>query len=234
VRNRNYFSTRPTLNDPWSTPSNIDLADTNSGTNVGHGILTPDGLSLTYQDNPHIKVATRVNTSLPFSAGTLVTELNIGTFERPGKLSSDGLRLYLEINNGPNTDLYFASRPSLSDPWGTPTQGPFAANVNTLSDAELEPYVTPDELQLFFASNRPGGIGGVDIWWASRASVSDPFSAPVNVDSVNTFDSDRSPELLGSTLFFTSSRDGTFDVFTAPLVPEPGTFGLLNRRRRQA
>ena len=227
-RMENYSSTRATLSSPWSTPSNTDFAATNSGTNVGHGILSADGLSLLFQENPHIKVATRASIALPFSAGTPVPELNIGTFERPGKLSADGLRLYLEINSAFNTDLYIASRPSLSDPWGTPTQGPFAANVNSPFSAELEPYVTPDELQLFFASNRPGGIGGIDIWWSSRISLGDPFSAPVNVDSLNTFDSDRSPELRGSTLFFTSTREGSSDVFTAPaVVPEPGSLALL-------
>ena len=224
-RSRNYSSTRPTITDPWSAPSNADFSATNSITNVGHGVLSPDGLSLFYQDNPIIKQATRATPSLPFSAGTAVPELNIGVAERPGKLSANGLRMYLEIFDGTDTNLFVADRPSISDPWSTPTQGPFAANVNT-ADLEFEPFVTSDELQLYFASTRLGGVGGIDIWWANRASVADPFSAPENVSTVNTLNSDRSPELFGSTLFFTSSRLGTNDVFSAA-VPEPGSLALL-------
>ena len=44
-----YSSTRATLSSPWSLPSNTDFAATNSGTNVGHGILSADGLSLLFQ-----------------------------------------------------------------------------------------------------------------------------------------------------------------------------------------
>ncbi len=231
-RFRMFSSTRATLNSPWSTPSNTDFAATNSTTNVGHGILSADGLSLLFQENPHILKATRASVAVPFSAGIPVPELVLAlpNFERPGKLSADGLRLYFEVLDGVtfNTDLYFTSRTSLLAPWATPTQGPFAANVNTPGSAELEPYVTPDELQLFFASNRAGSLGdSIDIWWSSRISLGDPFSAPVNVVSLNTFDRDRSPELRGSTLFFTTDRNGTSDVFTAPLVPEPGSLALL-------
>ncbi len=240
-RSRIFSSTRPTLSDPWSVPSNADFAATNSATNVGHGILSPDGLSLFYQDNPLIKQAVRATPFAPFSAGTPVAQLNIGAAERPGKLSADGLRMVLEIFDGSDTNLFVSDRPTISDPWSTPTQGPFAANVNTTS-LEFEPYLPPDDLQLFFASTRPGGIGGIDIWWADRASVSDPFSVPVNLTSVNTLDSDRSPELFGDTLFFTSTRNGTSDVFSMVAVPEPGSvalllagfFGMLRRRPRRS
>ena len=224
---RIYSSTRPTLSDPWSVPSNTDFAATNSlSTNVGHGILSADGLSLFYQHNPHIRLATRATPFVPFPAGTAVTPLNIGTYERPGKLSADGLRMYLEIFSGGNVDFYVSDRPTISDPWSTPAQGPFAANINT-TFAEVEPFLTTDELQLFYGSNRTDGLGGIDIWWADRASVSDPFSVPVNLASVNTLGSDRSPELFGDTLFFTSDRNFSFDVFSAVAVPEPGSLALL-------
>lgn len=225
---RIFSSTRPTLASAWSVPSNTNFAATNTITNVGHGILSPDGLSLFYQHNPHIRQAVRASNAVPFSAGTLVPELNIATYERPGKMSADGLRMYLEIFDGSALDLYLATRPSLSDPWGTPTQGPFAANINGALTLELEPYVTPDELQLFYGSNRAGSVGGsIDIWWASRASVSDPFSVPENLASVNTASQERSPELFGSELFFTSDRNSSQDVFTTTAVPEPGSLALL-------
>ena len=46
--------------------------------------------------------------------------------------------------------------------------------------------------------------------------------------SVNTIASDRSPELFGSELFFTSDRAGSSDVFSAPAtIPKPGSLALL-------
>ena len=232
VRIRIYSSTRATVSDPWSVPSNVDFAATNSSTNVGHAILSADGLELFYQHNPNLRTTTRASNAVPFPAGAVVPELSIGGlggYERPGKLSADGLRMYLEVfMSGGSVDLYVATRSSVLDPWGTPVPGPFAANINDPFAVDLEPCVTPDELQLFYASNRAGSVGGsVDVWWASRASISDPFSAPVNLASMNTTSQERSPELFGSTLFFTSDRNGTSDVFTAPVVPEPGSLALL-------
>ena len=101
-----YSSTRATLNSPWSTPSNTDFAATNSGTNVGHAILSADGLSILFQEFPHILKATRASVALPFSAGAPVPELVLApvNFERPGKLSADGLRLYFEVLDGNTFD----------------------------------------------------------------------------------------------------------------------------------
>lgn len=48
------------------------------------------------------------------------------------------------------------------------------------------PTVTGDGLALYFASNRPGGRGGLDIWVSRRASQSDLWGPPVNLDVVNT------------------------------------------------
>lgn len=238
---RVYSSTRATVFSAWGAPSNTSFTALNSGTNTGHAILSPNGLELFYQEHPIIKTATRANTSLPFSAGSAVGALNVASnYERPGKMSADGLRIYYEVAGFGDIDLYMASRATTSSPWGAPTAGPFTANINTTS-IESEPFITPDELQLFYVSNRPGTLGSSDIWWANRASTADPFSAPVNLSSINGAAIDSSPELFGNTLFFTSTRGGSYDVFTAQLVPEPASLlllaaagALLTCRRRMA
>lgn len=224
---RVFSSTRASLVGPWSAPSNADYVNTNAGINTGHAIMSPDGLELIYQQHPNIYVASRASTAVPFSAGTMNSTLSIGTsYTRPGKLSADGLRIYFEATDASNVNLFVSSRATLASPWGTPTQGPFSANVNT-TGIESEPYVTPDELQLFFVSNRAGGAGSADIWWASRATTSDPFGIPVNVASVNTSSTDSSPELFGGTLFFTSTRSGNYDVYSTQMIPEPASLGVV-------
>jgi Tol biopolymer transport system component len=70
------------------------------------------------------------------------------------------------------------------------------------------PIQSPDGLHLYQASNRPGGLGGIDIWVASRASTSEPYGAPVNLGApINSAADDFCPTpVRGKGLFFVSSR----------------------------
>ena len=53
-----------------------------------------------------------------------------------------------------------------------------------------------DGREIVFSSNRAGGAGGQDIWSATRDSVDDPWSAPVNLGSnVNTSLGESRPSL---------------------------------------
>ena len=70
------------------------------------------------------------------------------------------------------------------------------------------PIQSPDRLSLYMASNRPGGKGGLDIWVATRASVSDPWGAPVNLpEPINSASDDFCPTPIpGNGLLFVSRR----------------------------
>jgi len=71
--------------------------------------------------------------------------------------------------------------------------------------------VRRDGLEIFFDSNRPGGVGGLDIWTATRASTSDPWSTPTNPGSnVNSAANDLRASLSwdATTLYFGSTRAG--------------------------
>lgn len=72
------------------------------------------------------------------------------------------------------------------------------------------PIQSPDELSFYMASNRPGGMGGQDIWVARRESRTAPWGAPENLgDPVNTSADDFCPTpARGKGLFFVSSRPG--------------------------
>ena len=49
------------------------------------------------------------------------------------------------------------------------------------------PSVSADGLSLFLASMRPGGLGGFDLWVATRATTDDDWGVPVNLGpTVNT------------------------------------------------
>jgi hypothetical protein len=91
----------------------------------------------------------------------------------------DGSALYFSSPG----DLYRAAR-GASGQFQAPVM---VSTVNTPS-LEYTPALTPDELTLYFASNRPDSParGDLDIWVSKRASRDVPFEAPVNVQELNT------------------------------------------------
>ena len=60
---------------------------------------------------------------------------------------------------------------------------------------DIQPNVRKDGREIVFSSNRTGGQGGQDIWSATRASVDDPWSTPVNLTSINTAFGESRPSL---------------------------------------
>jgi hypothetical protein len=75
------------------------------------------------------------------------------------------------------------------------------------------PAISKDGLSLYITSNRPGGLGGFDMYVSQRASVDDPWGSPVNLGpTVNTaFDEgEQGFSRDGHFLFFQSKRPGGF------------------------
>src|SRR5438552_9425617 len=86
-------------------------------------------------------------------------------------------------------------------------------NVTVINSAsnEQHPAISKDGLSLYFASNRPGGCGGIDIYVSQRASIDSPWEAPFNLGcTVNSKADDLGPNLTtdGHRLFFHSFRTG--------------------------
>jgi WD40 repeat protein len=97
--------------------------------------------------------------------------------------------------------------PQWSD-WSTPLDlGPL---INSESD-DWAPAISRDRLSLYFASDRPGGLGGLDLYVTHRASVDEPWGAAQNLGQpANTGSTDFAPNLSldGHSMYFTSDRPG--------------------------
>lgn len=88
---------------------------------------------------------------------------------------------------------------------------------------DLEPYLSPDGLYLYFASNRPllkneKDIKDFDIWVVSRKSTKDLWSDPKNLGApINTEHNEFYPAIsISKNLYFTSDRPsaiGKDDIF---------------------
>ena len=73
------------------------------------------------------------------------------------------------------------------------------------------PAISKNGLSLYFTSNRPGGLGGFDMYVSQRASVDDPWGSPVDLGPVvNTTFDEGNPAFSrdGHFLFFHSKRPG--------------------------
>jgi WD40-like Beta Propeller Repeat len=94
---------------------------------------------------------------------------------------------------------------------------------------DRDPFVTADGLTLYFGSARNGGTG-VDIWSASRASVTSEFASPVMVSALDSAVEDTKVSMTQDMLdlTMTSQRNGTVDVFEATRVVATTDFGALS------
>jgi hypothetical protein len=68
--------------------------------------------------------------------------------------------------------------------WGAPVNAESIPGTSSEFNTSFNdgcPIQAPDGLSFFMASNRPGGLGGQDIWVARRAGTDDPWGAPENL-----------------------------------------------------
>ncbi len=136
-------------------------------------------------------------------------------------MSTDGnvIIMTLEKNNGSgNNDLYMSVRTG-DFSWSEPISlGP---DINS-AYRETNPYLTIDKSTLYFSSNRPGGMGGNDIYYSKRINSSwTDWSTPQLLESPINSSSDESQpffDINSGFLYFTSKRDGSSDIFRARLV----------------
>jgi hypothetical protein len=106
------------------------------------------------------------------------------------------------------TDVQADFAPGAPSAWSEPVN--LGAPINSAS-SDQSPALSADGLSLYFASDRPGGLGGVDLWVSHRATPDSPWETPVNLGpAINGHDIETGPDLSGDghLLFFQSSRQG--------------------------
>ncbi len=102
--------------------------------------------------------------------------------------------------------------------FGTPV---LLAGVNSDSTTVVNDdmaRLSPDELTIYFTSDRPGGTNSNnDIYTATRTSRTAPFGAPLPLGGINTPASEAWPTLTsdGLTMFFESTTSGSYQVLVA-------------------
>jgi hypothetical protein len=139
--------------------------------------------------------------------------------------TADLLELYFIANQPGGSEIWRSTRAAPSGPWGVP------APVSELNGAGIQehPGIEPDGLTLWFASDRPGGLGSTDIWKSTRASRADPWDEPVHVPELSSSSADSGITVArggllvilasnragaaGSRSFWTASRSSVSEPF---------------------
>jgi len=164
--------------------------------------------------------------SVPVNLGPVI---NSASSDQQPAISKDGRSLYFASNRSGGLggfDIYISQRASAHDPWGSPVNlGP---TVNTTS-SEGNPAFSRDGHLMFFQSDRPGGLGLIDIWASRRVNKHDDFGwqTPVNLGAgVNSAAGDQAPS------YFENDRNGENDEEGVPQLffasDRPGGPGALD------
>lgn len=108
-------------------------------------------------------------------------------------------------------DIYVSDQ-SRDGTFGAPVP---VAGLNTAFQEQF-PALSRNGLEIVFASDRPGTLGSLDLWYATRASTSDAWGTPVNLGAaVNSPAAEGRSTLSwdGTTLYFHSTRAGSADLY---------------------
>ena len=225
-----YVSRRESFEDPWEAPVNLGPT-INTSSNEFCPALSTDGHLLFFASNRvggcggiDIYVTRRQDNREDFGERGWGPPQNLGCTINgsmddfgPNYFEVNGVgTLYFNSNRSGGAggeDIYAATR-GADDDSGMPSfDSPIPVlELNTGSN-DQQPSVRRDGLEVIFTSDRPGGIGNLDLWVATRVSTSDPWSNLQNLGpSVNSTAMDGRPALSwdGTELYFGSTRSSGF------------------------
>lgn len=141
---------------------------------------------------------------------------------RDFSMSKNKSEIYFTIESYCKTYSFIACIKRTGKKWGKPKAVSFSGEFK-----DLEPFLSPDGLKLFFASNRNATSTDVkkdiDIWYVQRNSLNDGWSNPINVgDIINTNKNEFYPSVTNKgDLFFTAEYPnsiGKEDIYVSRFI----------------
>lgn len=120
-----------------------------------------------------------------------------------------------EGGSQPNCDIYVSD--NSGGEWSEIRK--LSANVNHPVYWDSQPSIASDGVTLYFASDRPGGYGGIDLYVTRKNPVTGQWSPPQNLGpNINTPQDEKTPFIHSDseTLYFSSNGHfgfGGYDIF---------------------
>ena len=238
-----WLSVRSNRNGDWGAP--INLVALNSSGHDSKPTLSDDGLQLYFASTRvggqfDLYVSTRTDrhdplgwsapVPLPPGINSSADEESGVTFHRADPGSATTMYFASNRPGGPGSFDIYSAVMAADGTFGPVTLVPELSS----STSDIDPVVSTNGLEVYFASERAGGFGAHDLWSASRHGTSGAWSAPVNLGpEVNSptrtgagQSNDRRPSLSldGRTLYFAAAlRPGNvgdmYDIWASTRKP---------------
>jgi len=209
------------------TPLESNTVDADFSPLEHHNKLYLSSIRTTKQDGEQVKDdAYRIQIyedNIPLD--TIINSLNAQNGE--ACFSADGERMYFSrCVTGEPCHIYISRK--LNNNWTKPDM---VGLINEDNISSVQPFLTEieDQEYLFYASNKSGGYGGLDIWVATVFENGNKYGIPKNLGkTINTPDDEITPyyNSLEGKLYFSSPWHkgfGGMDIFSSTGSPE-GTF----------
>lgn len=141
-----------------------------------------------------------------------------GIHQGVASISPDGKTLFLtrwSLVGGKKTSAIYNSK-KLDSGWSEPVL--FDALVNIPGYNTQQPFLMSDGKTLLFSSDKPGGSGGFDLWYATLDASGKPEKAVNLGTTINTINDEQAPyyhDASGTLVFSCNGRVGMggFDFF---------------------
>jgi outer membrane protein OmpA-like peptidoglycan-associated protein len=153
---------------------------------------------------------------------TIPIAIKIKDFRKIGEtislaMSTDHQHIFIAMDDHGNQDIYM-SRNAIKNLYARPVK--LGSQINT-PYRESTPFISQDKNRLYFSSDRPGGYGGMDIYYCERQDYtyrnwSEPklLGPPINSE----YDDSHPYVMLDeNTIYFSSDREGTSDIYSAKM-----------------
>jgi Tol biopolymer transport system component len=227
----------------WSAPSNLGSV-VNSSSNDSTPAVSKDGRSLYFGSTRgaggnDIWVSQWDDATGAWGAPTNLGIVNSAGVDTAPSLSRDEHWLFFHSNRMPGGrggfDIWVSYREHTHDDLGWQAPVNVGSDVNSTSDETDPDYLENEDggaPQLFYGSNRPGGLGGFDLYVSTLqpdgrfgpgsliSELSSPVADPglmVRFDGLEAFFfSRRQGGILGSIDMWTATRETVFDLWSAP------------------
>ncbi len=203
-----------------------------STANDKHPSLTADLLEIYFDTGRacggcfEVYMATRASLTSAWSTPVEVPSLASNSFDYTPEVSPDGLTLWFASerdNPSGGSDIWVATRTARTQPWGTPVR---ETSLST-SGYDSAPSLSDDGLTMTITSDGAGGQAA-DIYVATRATTTSPWSTPVPLSELNTGMLDSAGPIRdgGRQIFFDrETAPNQFDIYFATRATTGALFG---------